>query len=40
MLEAEYQEQPLQALRLAIDEEFFILSDAYYERYLSASQLA
>ncbi len=39
-LEAGYREKPLQALRLAIDEEFFILSDAYYERYLSAAQLA
>ncbi len=40
MLEAEYRKQPLHSLRLAIDEEFYILSDAYYERYLSASQLA
>jgi predicted Fe-S protein YdhL (DUF1289 family) len=40
MIDTDYRDLPLQELRLAIDEEFFILSDAYYERYLGASRLA
>jgi predicted Fe-S protein YdhL (DUF1289 family) len=40
MIDAQYRHLPLRELRLAIDEEFFILSDAYYERYVGRSQLA
>jgi len=40
MIDAQYRNVPLREMRLAVDEEFFILSDAYYERYLSSSQLA
>lgn len=34
-IDAEYRQRPLEELRRAIDEEFYTLSDAYYERYLS-----
>ncbi|MEP5766539.1 MAG: DUF1289 domain-containing protein [Halieaceae bacterium] len=40
LVEAEYRDLPLSALRQIIDEEFFVLSDAYYERYLSAAETA
>ena len=40
MIDAEYQNFRLDKLRIIIDEEFFILSDAYYERYLSAAETA
>ena len=39
-IERDFRDLPLDQLRVAIDEEFFVLSDAYYERYLSASRLA
>ena len=39
-VDAEYRDLSLQELRLIIDDEYFILSDAYYERYVSASKLA
>ncbi len=39
-IDAEFRAISLAKLRLIIDEEFFILSDAYYERYLSASETA
>lgn len=40
MLDAEYRDTPLTELRQLIDEEYFILSDAYYERYIGLSELA
>lgn len=40
MIEAQYRDLPLATVWQAIDDEFFILSDAWYERYLSASQMA
>jgi predicted Fe-S protein YdhL (DUF1289 family) len=40
LIDAQYRELPLDKLRTLIDDEFFILSDAYYERYLSAAELA
>ena len=40
MIDAQYRDLPLTELRLAIDEEFFILSDAYYERYIGAVRTA
>ena len=40
MIDARYRDVPLPALRIAIDDEFFVLSDAWYERYLGASRLA
>ena len=39
-IDAQFREVSLKDLRLAIDEEFFILSDAYYERYISAAETA
>lgn len=36
-LDAEYRDQPLVELRLAIDNEFFILSQAHYERYFNVN---
>ena len=38
MIDAEYRDIKLDKLRIIIDQEFFILSDAYYERYLSAAE--
>jgi predicted Fe-S protein YdhL (DUF1289 family) len=38
-LDAQYKGADLRQLRLAIDAEFFILSEAHYERYFSAYQL-
>lgn len=40
MIDAEYRQTDLSELRLVIDEEYFILSDAYYERYLTAAETA
>ena len=40
MIDAQQQDMPLDQMRLAIDEEFFVLSDAWYERYLGAEKLA
>jgi uncharacterized protein len=40
LIDAEYREVPLKQLRLVIDQEYYILSDAYYERYLSATETA
>ncbi len=40
MIDAEYRDFRLDKLRIIIDEEFFTLSDAYYERYLSAAEMA
>ena len=34
-LDAEFRDVPLTQIRRMIDEEFYILSEAYYERYLS-----
>ena len=39
-IDAQCRHLTLRQLRLAIDEEYFVLSDAYYERYVSASKLA
>ena len=40
MIDAEFRELPLDKLRLIIDDEFYILSDAYYERYVATSRSA
>lgn len=40
MIDAQYQDLALDRLRVAIDEEYFILSDAYYERYIGAAETA
>jgi predicted Fe-S protein YdhL (DUF1289 family) len=40
LIDAEYRDLPLADLRRVIDDEFYILSDAYYERYLSAAETA
>jgi predicted Fe-S protein YdhL (DUF1289 family) len=40
LIDAEFRDLPLKQLRLIIDDEFFILSDAYYERYVDASSIA
>lgn len=40
MIDAQYCDLPLDKLRTIIDDEFFVLSDAYYERYLGAAELA
>ena len=40
LIDAEYRDMPLDRVRAIIDEEFFILSDAYYERYISAAETA
>ncbi len=40
LIDAQYRDMPLEKLRLVIDEEYFILSDAYYERYLQAPETA
>ena len=40
LIKAEFQNVPLDELRRIIDEEFFTLSDAYYERYISALDTA
>jgi predicted Fe-S protein YdhL (DUF1289 family) len=39
-IDAEYQSWSLADIRKAIDEEFYILSEAYYERYLGALETA
>ena len=39
-IDAEFRELPLTELRQAIDDEFFILSEAYYERYVSIGDIA
>jgi len=36
----EHREVPLEVLRRVIDNEYFLLSDAYYERYLAAAETA
>ncbi len=40
LIDAEYRNTDLPALRLAIDDEYFMLSDAYYERYIDSAQTA
>ena len=40
MIDAEFRDVPLDRLRRIIDEEFFILSDAYYERYIAVAGVA
>ena len=40
MIDAQQRHIPLDQMRLAIDEEFYVLSDAWYERYLEAGELA
>ena len=40
MVDAEFQQLSLKQLRQLIDDEFYVLSDAYYERYLSAAETA
>ena len=37
-IDAEFRHLPLAELRLMIDEEFFILSDAWYERYVGSAE--
>lgn len=39
-LDAEYRDMDLKALRLAIDAEFYILSEAHYQRYFNAGNQA
>lgn len=39
-IDAEFRHLPLAELRLMIDEEFFILSDAWYERYVGSAENA
>lgn len=39
-IDADYRGLPLADLRLAIDEEFYILSEAYYERYVGMGDTA
>jgi predicted Fe-S protein YdhL (DUF1289 family) len=39
-IDAEFRELPLAELRKVIDEEFYILSEAYYERYISIVETA
>ncbi len=39
-IDAEYRELPLADLRQAIDDEFYILSEAYYERYVGVLETA
>jgi predicted Fe-S protein YdhL (DUF1289 family) len=40
MIDAEFRDMPLSELRRMIDEEYYTLSDAYYERYINAYQTA
>ena len=40
LIDAEFRNLSLKQLRLIIDDEFFILSDAYYERYVDATRTA
>jgi len=40
MIDAQFREVALSDLRQLIDDEYYILSDAYYERYLSAAEIA
>ncbi|MEM0952515.1 MAG: DUF1289 domain-containing protein [Pseudomonadota bacterium] len=39
-IDAEFRDTPLDELRKIIDEEFFILSEAYYERYVGLGDIA
>ncbi len=39
-IDAEFRDVPLTELRKAIDDEFYILSEAYYERYISVVETA
>lgn len=39
-VEVEFTQLSLKQLRQLIDDEFYVLSDAYYERYLSAAETA
>lgn len=39
-VDAEYRDVPLTELRQAIDDEFYILSEAYYERYIGVLETA
>ena len=39
-IEGEYRDLPLRELRQAIDQEFYVLSEAYYERYISMGDTA
>jgi predicted Fe-S protein YdhL (DUF1289 family) len=39
-VDAAFQQLSIKQLRQAIDDEFYTLSDAYYERYLSAAETA
>lgn len=40
MIDAQYRDVSLPDLRRDIDDEFFVLSDAYYERYINRSERA
>ena len=40
LIEAAYRGSSLDELRVGIDEEYFTLSDAYYERYIDAAGIA
>lgn len=40
LIDAQYRDTSLGELRRHIDDEFFILSDAYYERYIGQAELA
>jgi predicted Fe-S protein YdhL (DUF1289 family) len=40
LVDPEFGELSLKQLRQNIDQEFYVLSDAYYERYLSAAETA
>jgi predicted Fe-S protein YdhL (DUF1289 family) len=39
-IDAEYRDLPLPELRQIIDQEFYVLSEAYYERYISMGDTA
>ena len=39
-VDAEFRDLPLPELRQVIDDEFFILSEAYYQRYVSVGDIA
>lgn len=39
-IDAEFRDWPLAEIRKAIDEEFYILSEAYYERYVGVLETA
>jgi predicted Fe-S protein YdhL (DUF1289 family) len=40
MIDAQYRDLSLRELRRGIDDEYFVLSDAYYERYIHRAELA